>query len=208
MWNEGHLFECTCTRADIAAAVMAPQEGDTPRSGPDGIIYPGTCRGRTRDLSDSHASPDGAIRLDMARARPAGAGRRPDSSVLSFRESGYGPEGEHGLIEFTADDLIRGVGDVVLARRGLGTSYHLSVVLDDAAQGITHVVRGQDLFEATKIHVVLQKLLGLPTPEYYHHRLIRDETGRRLAKREDAKAIRRYRDEGATPKDIRRMVGL
>jgi glutamyl-Q tRNA(Asp) synthetase len=69
-------------------------------------------------------------------------------------------------------------------------------------------VRGQDLFEATKIHVVLQKLLGLPTPVYHHHQLIRDETGRRLAKREDARAIRRYREDGATPQDIRRMVGL
>jgi glutamyl-Q tRNA(Asp) synthetase len=128
--------------------------------------------------------------------------------LLSFEESGVGPNGERGRIEFTRDELIRNVGDVVLARRGMGTSYHLSVVLDDAVQGITHVVRGQDLFEATKIHVVLQRLLGLPTPVYHHHRLIRDETGRRLAKREDAKAIRRFREEGATPADIRRMVGL
>jgi glutamyl-Q tRNA(Asp) synthetase len=128
--------------------------------------------------------------------------------VHSFVEAGEGPSGEHGLVEFTPEELVRTAGDVVLARRGMGTSYHLSVVLDDAAQEITHVVRGQDLFEATKIHVVLQKLLGLPTPTYHHHRLIRDESGRRLAKREDAKAIRRFREEGAAPQDIRRMVGL
>ena len=90
----------------------------------------------------------------------------------------------------------------------MGTSYHLSVVLDDAEQEITHVVRGQDLFEATKIHVVLQRMLVLPTPIYHHHRLIRDKDGKRLAKRDDARAIRTYRDEGATPADIRRMAGL
>jgi glutamyl-Q tRNA(Asp) synthetase len=90
----------------------------------------------------------------------------------------------------------------------MGTSYHLSVVLDDAAQGVTHVVRGRDLFEATAIHVVLQRLLGLPTPIYHHHRLIRDDAGKRLAKRDDARAILKYRQDGATPEDIRRMVGL
>ena len=90
----------------------------------------------------------------------------------------------------------------------MGTSYHLAVVVDDAAQGVSHVVRGQDLFEATKIHVLLQRLLGLPTPIYHHHRLIRDDTGKRLAKRDDARAIATFRAEGATPADIRRMVGL
>ncbi|MEL6802121.1 MAG: glutamate--tRNA ligase family protein, partial [Pseudomonadota bacterium] len=82
------------------------------------------------------------------------------------------------------------------------------VVIDDAAQRITHVVRLADLFEATKIHAVLQRLLDLPTPTYHHHRLIRDDTGKRLAKRDDARAIRTYREEGATPADVRRMVGL
>jgi glutamyl-Q tRNA(Asp) synthetase len=104
--------------------------------------------------------------------------------------------------------MIREVGDVVLARRDFGTSYHLSVVVDDAAQDVTLVTRGEDLAEVTPIHVLLQRLLDLPTPTYHHHRLIRDDAGRRLAKREDAKAIARYRAEGATPDDIRRMVGL
>jgi glutamyl-Q tRNA(Asp) synthetase len=90
----------------------------------------------------------------------------------------------------------------------MGTSYHLSVVLDDAAQGVTHVTRGEDLFEATRIHVLLQRLLHLPTPIYHHHRLIRDDHGKRLAKRDDARALAKYRAEGASPADIRRMVGL
>lgn len=113
--------------------------------------------------------------------------------------------GSHSL---TSDDLLSTVGDVVLSRRHMAASYHLSVVLDDAACGVTHVIRGEDLFEATQIHVLLQSLLGLPTPEYHHHDLIRDENGKRLAKRDDARAISKYRAEGATRDDIRRMVGL
>jgi glutamyl-Q tRNA(Asp) synthetase len=125
-----------------------------------------------------------------------------------FTEEGTGNNGDKGQISFRPEDMQQSVGDIVLARRDMGTSYHLSVVLDDAAQAITHVVRGADLFEATRIQVVLQRLLKLPTPIYHHHRLIRDDAGKRLAKRDDARAISLYRSEGATPDDIRRMVGL
>lgn len=97
---------------------------------------------------------------------------------------------------------------MVLARRDIGTAYHLAVVVDDAFQGITHVVRGDDLFDATPLHRLLQALLGLPVPVWHHHRLIRDDAGRRLAKRDDARALATLRAEGATPADIRRMVGL
>lgn len=124
---------------------------------------------------------------------------------LSFTETGPAHAGQHSI---NADDLIQNVGDIVLARRDMGTSYHLSVVLDDAQQSITHVIRGQDLFEATAIHVLLQALLGLPTPTYHHHDLIRDEAGKRLAKRDDARAIAKYRADGATPADIRTMIGI
>lgn len=161
--------------------------------GPDGVIYPGTCRPKTPPTGPI---PDAVLRLDMARA----------TRTLRFLETGHGPEGETGLIE--PCDLAERVGDVVLARRGMGASYHLSVVVDDADQAITHVIRGQDLFSATQIHVLLQSLLSLPTPIYHHHRLIRDETGKRLAKRDDARAIATYRAEGKTPEDIRKMVGL
>lgn len=104
--------------------------------------------------------------------------------------------------------MIRDVGDVVLARRDMGTSYHLSVVVDDAEQRISHVIRGEDLFDATPIHILLQRLLGLSSPAYHHHRLIRDAAGKRLAKRDDARAIRTYHEEGLTPADIRAEVGL
>jgi len=204
LWRMDLLYPCDCTRRDIAQALTAPQEGVEPAIGPDGPVYPGTCRPATGS-APGHAPPvDRALRLDMARALQSDRAAPP----FSFTETGAGPEGQTGLVAFTANDLIENVGDVVLARRDMGTSYHLSVVVDDAAQGITHVTRGRDLFETTQIHVLLQRLLGLPTPVYHHHRLIRDDDGRRLAKRDDARAIRTYREDGYTPRDIRRMIGL
>lgn len=209
LWLDKLLFSCSCSRRDILASAEAPNEG-SPLFGPDGVIYPGTCRQKENFLHDDDWPEDhnSTFRLDMAEAAESAGDPRVGGAGLHFTETGMGPHGEHGLIDFTATEAATMIGDVVLARRGMGTSYHLSVVVDDAAQGITHVVRGQDLFEATKIHVVLQRLLGLPTPTYHHHRLIRDELGKRLAKRDDARAIRSYREDGASPADIRRMVGL
>ena len=99
-------------------------------------------------------------------------------------------------------------GDVVLARKEMPTSYHLAVVVDDARQGVTHVVRGQDLFWSTSVHRVLQALLGLPAPNYHHHRLILDAEGKKLSKSTRATALRALRESGATAADIRRVVGL
>lgn len=197
LWARGLLYPCTCTRRDIVAALSAPQEGAAPATGPDGPVYPGTCRGRPRTgprPRDVHLRLDVGAALDVL-----------GQTHMSFIETG---PAHAGAITTTPDAYRAAIGDVVLARRDMGTSYHLSVVVDDAAQGITHVTRGEDLFEATRIHVLLQRLLDLPTPTYHHHRLIRDETGKRLAKRDNARAIRTYRDDGATPADIRRMVGL
>lgn len=196
LWDMGLLYPCGCTRADIRAAADAPQEGAAPQ-GPDGLIYPGTCR---PDSPPTGPLPDGALRLDMARA----CARL--STPLAFTETGSGPDGDTGRV--TPTDLPARVGDVALARPAMGAAYHLAIVIDDADQAITHVVRGQDLFEATQIHVLLQKLLDLPTPIYHHHRLIRDEAGKRLAKRDDARALALYREMGKTPQDIRDMVGL
>ena len=186
LWDRGLLYPCTCNRRDILAAASAPQEGAP--MGPDGVIYPGTCRHRPRT---GPLPTDTALRLDMDLAA-----RGP----MAWRDNG-------SPTTATRDTFVGAIGDVVLARRDMGTSYHLSVVIDDAAQGITHVTRGEDLAEATPIHVLLQHLLDLPTPIYHHHRLIRDEAGKRLAKRDDARAIATYRAEGVSPADIRRMVG-
>jgi glutamyl-Q tRNA(Asp) synthetase len=205
--KRGYLYPCRCNRRDIEAAASAPQETAKPVIGPDGIVYPGTCRNwgilaRANGDDLTHY----ALRLDMARAaqivcehhvaHPAGG-----EDFIAFQE------GRRRIVT-TRDQLLTEIGDVVIARKDMGTSYHLSVVVDDAAQGVTHVTRGEDLFDATKIHVVLQRLLGLPTPIYHHHRLIRDDAGKRLAKRDDARALSKYRAEGATPADIRRLVGL
>jgi len=130
--------------------------------------------------------------------------KRPRGGPLTWRETGAGPAGETGLI--AANPLIW--GDVVLARKETPTSYHLSVVIDDALQGVTHVVRGQDLFWATGVHRLLQSVLGLPEPVYHHHRLILDVSGQKLSKSTRATALRTLREDGAGPADIRRMVGL
>ncbi len=167
---EGLLYPCFCTRADIAASLTAPH-------GPEGALYPGTCRGLAApDLSRPHC-----WRLDMEKAL----------ATL-------------GNPEFFWHDAFAGriladpasAGDVVLARKDAPASYHLAVTVDDAAQGITHVVRGVDLFAATHVHRLLQALLGLPTPEYRHHPLLLGPDGTRLAKRHGAPSLEAMRLAG------------
>jgi glutamyl-Q tRNA(Asp) synthetase len=138
-----------------------------------------------------------AIRLDIERAAEW-------VGPLFWTEAGEGPNGERG--EVAADPAAW--GNVVLARKEMPTSYHLSVVIDDALQGITDVVRGQDLFWSTSVHRLLQALLGLPAPAYRHHRLILDSEGRKLSKSTQATGLRELRAQGMTASDIRRMVGL
>lgn len=185
------LYPCACTRGDIRAALAAPQEGAEHQ------VYPGTCR--HRPLADRQ--PGDALRLDLSKAL-----ERLSPRSLTFTEEGPAHRGRHMI---DADHAIRTIGDVVLSRKGDGiVAYFLASAFDDADQQITHVIRGEDLFDFTPVQVILQHLLDLPTPVYHHHRLIRDETGKRLAKRDDARAIRTYREEGVTPEDIRRMIGL
>ena len=186
LWADGLLYPCACTRRDVLAAASAPQEG-APLHGPDGVVYPGTCRGRSR----RGPRPRGdALRLDA----------RAVDAPLAWTDDRLGP----GRMD--AETFARTVGDVVVARRGWGTSYHLAVVVDDAAQRIGLVTRGEDLAEATPIHVALQRLLGLPVPHYHHHDLVRDAEGKRLAKRDDARSLASYRDAGWDPAAL--TVGL
>ncbi len=189
----GLCYPCKCTRKDISQALSAPQEGVG--IGPDGPIYPRTCQ---------HRSMNDRTEADAIRMNVIKAVSRLETDMLYTETGQQKPQ----AIKIVKDDLISACGDIVLARKDIGTSYHLSVVVDDAEQNITHITRGLDLAPATPIHVVLQKLLGVPTPIYHHHRLIRDENGKRLAKRDDARSIRHYRQNGATPQDIREMVGL
>jgi glutamyl-Q tRNA(Asp) synthetase len=188
------------TRADIARLVaQRDKQGRWPRD-PDGApIYPGTAR--LLPLAQRNARMQSgkpyALRLDMA-AAVARAG------PLTFTETGAGPQAQTG----TVAALPQSWGDLVLARKEMPTSYHLSVVIDDAQQGVTHIVRGQDLFWATSVHRLLQALLGLPSPVYHHHRLVLDEAGRKLSKSTRSTSLRALRAAGATAADIRAMVGL
>ncbi|WP_447727239.1 tRNA glutamyl-Q(34) synthetase GluQRS [Sphingomonas koreensis] len=166
----GLLYPCFCTRADIAASTSAPH-------GPEGAIYPGTCRGLDApDLSRPHC-----WRLDMAKALNWVAG------PLAFEDSGRGV--------ILADPASH--GDVVLARKDAPASYHLAVTIDDAAQDITDIVRGEDLFAATHVHRLLQHLLGLPVPRYHHHALLTGADGQRLAKRHGAPTLAALREDGS-----------
>jgi glutamyl-Q tRNA(Asp) synthetase len=192
----GLVYPSFLSRAEVLAAAQAPGCQRDPDGAP---LYPG----RDRDLDPEEAAAQiltGApyalrIRMDAASAR---AGR------LSWKESGRGPKGESGTI--VADPAIW--GDFVVARRDAPTAYHLAVVVDDAEQGVTHVVRGRDLFFATAAHVLLQKLLDLPSPAYHHHDLVTDAAGRKLSKSERDTSLRALRESGVTPAAVRRLVDV
>lgn len=202
LFDEGLAYPSLLTRREIAAKVEAITSGGKSwPADPDGApIYPGTERnldsaGRAAIIGSEQ---DFAMRLDIA----AAAKRVGDS--LQWQETGAGPDGDSGII--LADALAW--GDIVLGRKDVPASYHLSVVLDDALQGVTNVVRGRDLFHATSVHRLLQELLQLPVPVYHHHDLILDATGRKLSKSLRSTALGHLREAGTTAGDIRRMIGL
>jgi glutamyl-Q tRNA(Asp) synthetase len=189
----GLVYPCFCSRADIAAAVAAADPRD-PEGAP---LYPGTCRSlsnaaRRARIADREPY---ALRLDMTAALAT-------APPLSFSEAGIGPGGEHGRLPAAPERW----GDVVLARKDIRTSYHLAVVLDDAMQEVTTVTRGHDLFHATGVHRLLQHLFGLPEPLYHHHRLIGDDTGRKLSKSAGDRSLRSLRQAGVTPQHIRQLL--
>lgn len=193
--TRGLLYPCFCTRSEIAAEIARIAEAP---HGPDGPLYPGTCRMLSRDERDARLTSGApyALRLDVrAAAKCAGS--------LFFRETGAGPRGEHG--DIAVDPLL--FGDAVLARKDFPASYHLAVVIDDAHQDVTLVTRGNDLFSATHIQRLLQALLGLPVPEYEHHRLILDANGRKFSKRDGSVTLGELRKAGWTAERIRERVG-
>ncbi|MDF2688387.1 MAG: tRNA glutamyl-Q synthetase [Microvirga sp.] len=199
--GSGVVYPCFCSRKQIVEAVACreAQPGRPWPRDPDGApLYPGTCR----DLSA------GTIEQRIAAGAPHAW--RLDGAALQKLLSG--PHGycrfdREGREERVAADPWRW-GDAVIVRKDTPTSYHLSVVVDDALQGVTHVVRGQDLEAATDLHVVLQALLGLPTPLYPHHGLVLDPEGDKLAKSRQSQALAELREAGATPQDVRQRLGF
>jgi glutamyl-Q tRNA(Asp) synthetase len=184
------LYPCFCTRAEVAREIEAM--GGAPQ-GPDGPVYPGTCRALTparRQEREGRGDPF-ALRLKMAESiHLAGA--------LEWHDRAAGRQRAQPEL----------FGDVVLARKDTPASYHLAVTLDDAGQGVTLVTRGADLFAASHLHRLLQALLGLPVPEWHHHPLIMDRSGRRLAKREGAPSIRSLREQGLGAGEVRRLASF
>lgn len=179
-WRElvrsGAVYACSCSRKDLAASAQAPHEND------DEPIYPGTCRDK---------------KLDRIPESPAGLNWRfrvPDGETISF------VDGRLGLTSFVAG---RDFGDFVVWRRDDVPAYQLAVVVDDAAMKITEVVRGEDLLRSTARQILLQRALGVPTPQYFHCELMRDESGQRLAKRSDALSLRALREKGKAAADLR-----
>ncbi len=198
--RDGLLYPAFESRAEIARMVDEKERTGAWSRDPDGApVYPGNGRqlAEAERAQRLRAGAPYALRLDMTAAVAR-------TGTLSWTEQGAGPDGETGQVPARPGQW----GDVILARKDTRTSYHLSVVIDDALQGITHVVRGQDLFWATGVHRLLQELLGLPHPVYRHHALVLDEAGQKLSKSTRSTALRDLRADGTTPAEVRRLVGI
>lgn len=193
--ERGLLYPCFCSRAEIAAEIA--QAGGAPHDLGAGPRYPGTCRSRSQSEREERiaAGQGYALRLDVGRAMDQV--RAAGGAELMFVEQGRGP------IRAQPELL----GDVVLGRKEVRTSYHLAVTVDDHVQGVTLVTRGEDLFQATHIHRLLQALFGFATPEYAHHRLLNAADGSRLAKRRGAPTLRSLREAGKTAAELWALVG-
>ena len=191
--ERGLIYRCFRTRKEVAEEI-----GRAPHGAME--VFRGQPLPPAEEALRLEAGEPFAWRLSLAAAEAALGG----FETLSFVEAGEGPDGEHGEIRARPELG----GDVVLARKDVGVAYHLAVTFDDALQGVTHVVRGQDLFEATHVQRLLQALLGWPAPTYRHHRLLTGPDGKRYAKRDRAETLRELRARGVTPKALRQELGF
>ncbi|MDF1824533.1 MAG: tRNA glutamyl-Q(34) synthetase GluQRS [Verrucomicrobiales bacterium] len=183
--NDGLLYPCFCTRKDILREV---EEAGRAPHGSEGPVYPGICRRLSQDEQE-HRIASGeahALRLDLEKAL------EKTGASMTWQDSLAGEQIARPEV----------LGDAIIVRKDIGTSYHLAVVVDDGLQEITDIVRGVDLFESTHLHVVLQRLLGLPTPNYHHHALLTDEKGERLAKRNQSITLKALRESGMSPAEV------
>ncbi|MGN6311206.1 MAG: tRNA glutamyl-Q(34) synthetase GluQRS [Xanthobacteraceae bacterium] len=197
---QGLIYPSFESRAEISRMVAERDAHAAWPRDPDGApVYPGTAKqfsARQRETLMASGAPY-ALRLDVAKALAV-------AGDLDWIEDGEGPGGETGRVTARPEAW----GDVILARKDAPASYHLAVVLDDALQGVTDVVRGQDLFWATSVHRLLQRLLDLPAPRYRHHALLRDAAGAKLSKSTQATGLRKLRAGGVSPAEVRRRIGL
>lgn len=197
--EKGVVYRCFKTRKEIAEAIASAPH--LPASGPEGPQYIGKPLRRDQELERITRGDPFAWRLSMSKSREY---LGPAIETLSFMETGRGPNGESGDIKARPEIF----GDAVIARKDAGTSYHMAAVHDDALQGITHVVRGCDLFHASHLHALLFALLDLPQPAYCHHRLITNDDGKRFAKRDAGATIRQFRESGGRREDLIAKLGL
>ena len=192
--DRGLIYRCFKTRAEVLADI-----GRAPHQAPP--VYEGAPLAQAEEARRLAAGEAYAWRLSIKAAQNALGAQWSD---LTFVEAGEGPGGEHGLQQARPELA----GDVILGRKGLGVAYHLAVVVDDALQGVTHVVRGEDLFEAAPVQRLLQALLDLPAPTYHHHRLLIGPDGKRLAKRDRSETLRALRGSGVTPQMLKAELGF
>lgn len=198
--DDGLIYRCFRTRREVLDEIGRAPHG--PGEGPSGTVFRGTPLAASEEARRTAGAEPYAWRLSLdAAAEWLG---EDGWESLTFEEQGHGPQGQHGRLQARPEHA----GDVVLARKDVGVAYHLAVVVDDALQGVNHVIRGEDLHEASHIQRLLQALLGLPTPAYRHHRLLTSDSGQRLAKRDRAETLRDLRGRGVTPEALRRELGF
>jgi glutamyl-Q tRNA(Asp) synthetase len=196
--DKGVVYRCFLTRREIAEAAMSAPHADD-----NAFIYRGPAQRMSSDEEEARIArgESFAWRLSLSCSQDL---LGEEFARLVFEEQNIGPNGEHGVIRARPESL----GDVIIARKDVATSYHLSVTHDDALQDVSHVIRGVDLFESTHVHVLLQRLMGWPTPVYRHHALLTGPDGKRYAKRDRSLTLAALRAEGVTPADIRARIGL
>ena len=192
--DKGLVYGCSCSRSDIKNALSALS---LQKKSFNTFVYPGTCKEKKLSIWSNN------VRIDIDKTR-----NYLGNIVLSFKEKGFGPNGETGLQFFDINWLKKKFGDFVIARKDIRTSYHLAVTIDDYSQNISVVSRGNDLFYFTPIHILLQKLLNFKTPDFFHHKLIFDENGEKLSKTKKSESLNKIILEGKSLQDIKTILKI
>ena len=190
LMKEDLLYPCSCSRTDVKKALSAPHIEDT-----SSLVYPGTCKKVKPNKGVK------ALRLNIDKAI-----KKLGNDKLYFYETGITVGNSHEKRSISSETLKKKFGDLVVARKDIGTSYNLSVIIDDSAQEVTHVTRGIDLLDVTPIQVLLQRILGLQTPTYHHHKLICDDDGKKLSKRSSSQSISNLIQEGFSSSEVIEMA--